>query len=149
LNRLALGVTKTASSPSPSVGDTVVYTYIITNNSNVTLTNLTLNDDKLGSVTLGTTTLPAGQSTTGVASYTVKTTDAGTTIVNVATATGTSPDNTTVTGRATASIAVPAVQGTGQVKRPARALFVGLTDPADRSPAGLPKGWIEETGSRP
>jgi uncharacterized repeat protein (TIGR01451 family) len=112
LNRLALGVTKTASSPSPSVGDTVVYTYIVTNNSNVTLTNLTLNDDKLGSVTLGTTTLPAGQSTTGVASYTVKTTDAGTTIVNVATATGTSPDNTTVTGRATASIAVPAVQDT-------------------------------------
>jgi hypothetical protein len=112
LERLTLGVTKTASNPAPQVGETVVYTYIVTNTSAVTLTNVTLSDDKLGTVTLGASTLAPGASTTGTATYTVLAGDADSTIVNVATARGRGPDGTEVIGEASASIAIPATQGT-------------------------------------
>ncbi|MGE3343271.1 MAG: SdrD B-like domain-containing protein, partial [Vicinamibacterales bacterium] len=49
-------------------GDAVTWTYEITNTGNVTLTNLTLSDDKLGSVACPVTTLAAGASTTCSAS---------------------------------------------------------------------------------
>jgi len=111
LERLSLGVVKTASNPSPSIGDTVVYTYIVTNTSQVTLTNVTLTDDKLGNVVIGTSTLAPGASTTGTATYVVQPADGNTTIVNVATANGRAPDGTLVSANATASIAVPAPQG--------------------------------------
>ena len=115
LPRLSIGLTKTANTQLASVGETITYTYIVTNTSGVTLSNLALTDDKLGKITLPVTTLAAGASTTGTAQYVVKATDTAPTnasgqIVNVATVTGTAPDGTTV--KATAQATVGVVAGT-------------------------------------
>lgn len=56
----------TPTGPEVGVGDEVTWTYDITNTGNVTLTNVTLVDDKEGSVTCPLTTLLPGQSMTCV-----------------------------------------------------------------------------------
>jgi uncharacterized repeat protein (TIGR01451 family) len=72
-----------------SVGDNVTYTYIVTNTGNVTLDPVTVTDDKLGAITLGSTALPPGEFTTGTAILTITEPDidAGSQ-TNIATATG-------------------------------------------------------------
>ncbi len=50
--------------PSLEIGTRVTWKYVIVNNGNVTLTNLQLTDDKLGAISLPTTTLTPGQSIT-------------------------------------------------------------------------------------
>jgi|GEM_PF-1784231 len=76
------------------VGTPVTWTYVVTNTGNVTLTNLTLNDDKEGPITLDKTTLAPGEQATGTAS--------GTAVLgeysNTATVTGT-PSGLTVAGQ--------------------------------------------------
>lgn len=71
----------------------ITYTYSVTNTGDVTLTNLVLDDDILGPITLADTTLGPGEETTGTASHTVTQadSDAGE-IVNVAVVVGTAPD---------------------------------------------------------
>ena len=81
-------ITKTADPTSANVGDEVTYTYIVTNTGDVTLSNVEVEDDKLGSIDIGSTTLAPGAVTTGTATYIIQEADAGTTIVNIATATG-------------------------------------------------------------
>ncbi|WP_291340862.1 hypothetical protein, partial [Corynebacterium sp.] len=81
-------VVKTASVSEAYPGDTVVYSYTVKNTGEITLTNVTLTDDKLGAITLADTELAPGASTTGSASYTV-TADDHPEIVNTATASGT------------------------------------------------------------
>ncbi len=49
-----------APGPSVAVGSTVTWTYLITNTGNVTLTNVTLTDDKVGAVGCPQTTLAPG-----------------------------------------------------------------------------------------
>jgi hypothetical protein len=112
LPRLSIGLTKTASVPTANVGDTVTYTYIVTNTSGTTLNNIVLTDDKLGKVALPVTSLAAGAVTTGTAQYTVKLADAGSTITNVATVVGTDPNGNTVSATAKAQVAIPNQQGT-------------------------------------
>lgn len=112
LERLNIGLTKTASATTANVGDTVTYTYIVTNTGSAPLTALTLDDDKLGKVTIAKTTLAKGESTTGTAQYTIVAANANTTIVNTATATGKGPNNETLSTTAKASVVVPGVQGT-------------------------------------
>ncbi|MBU1048741.1 DUF11 domain-containing protein, partial [Candidatus Bipolaricaulota bacterium] len=91
-------VMKTASSGTFVVGNTITYTYNVTNTGNVTLSNITLSDDILGPISLAATTLAPGISTTGSATHVVNQADvdAGS-IVNVATATGTPPSGPNVT----------------------------------------------------
>ncbi|PLY07396.1 MAG: hypothetical protein C0624_03645 [Desulfuromonas sp.] len=85
----------------PGTGDTLTYTYLITNSGDTTLDNVTLSDDNQGFGTLGTfncdTTLPAddmqpGATITCTAEYVIKQADvdAGS-IYNLATTIGTPP----------------------------------------------------------
>ncbi|MFP3880151.1 MAG: S8 family serine peptidase [Dehalococcoidia bacterium] len=97
-------MTLTADPASISEAGTVVtYTYTVTNTGDVTLTGITLADDKLGSISLGAATLAAGAATTGTATYTVTQSDmdSGADIVNTATVTtdqgATASDSATVT----------------------------------------------------
>lgn len=78
-------------------GQEIEYTFEVTNNSNVTLTDVQVIDDKLATlgidVVLDEVTLSPGQTTTGTATYTVTEADiAAGTIDNIATATGTPPN---------------------------------------------------------
>ncbi|MDI9469171.1 MAG: LPXTG cell wall anchor domain-containing protein, partial [Bacillota bacterium] len=85
----AAQITKEADQKTFTKPGTVTYTYTVTNTGNVTLTGLTVNDDKLGEVTLKKTTLAPGESTTGTKTYNVTQDDidAGQAIKNVATLT--------------------------------------------------------------
>jgi len=53
------------------VGDVVTYTYTVTNKGNVTLNPVTVTDDKLGPITLSSTNLAPGATTTGTATLTI------------------------------------------------------------------------------
>ncbi|MBU1050026.1 DUF11 domain-containing protein, partial [Candidatus Bipolaricaulota bacterium] len=66
-----INVVKTASSGPFVVGNTITYTYDVTNTGNVTLSNITLSDDILGPISLAATTLAPGISTTGSATHVV------------------------------------------------------------------------------
>ena len=90
-----LSLTKTSDLETVrEVGETVTYTFDVENTGNVTITDLELTDPMLGGeVTLETTKLAPGQTTTGTGSYTVTQEDLNKTDVkNIATVTGKGPD---------------------------------------------------------
>jgi hypothetical protein len=93
----SLQVTKSADTSKSAPHNTINYTYTVTNNGSVTISDLTLQDDKLGAISLAAGTLAAGESTTATASYTVTTSDLPGPVVNTATVKGTGPDGQTVT----------------------------------------------------
>lgn len=99
----AVKITKTASPTTvTAAGQKVTYTYKVENTGGVKLTNVKVNDDKLGNINLGATTLAPGATTTGTKEHTVtqEELEAGT-LVNVATVTNdqnvTDNDTATVT----------------------------------------------------
>ncbi|MEU8543760.1 hypothetical protein AB0C52_27855 [Streptomyces sp. NPDC048717] len=68
----ALSLTKRADSAGPfQVGDTVTYTYTVTNTGNTTLNGITVTDDRVSPVTCDTTTLAVEASTTCHGTYTI------------------------------------------------------------------------------
>ena len=86
-----------AAIPEAKVGDTIIYKIVVTNNSNVALTNISVTDTLVNNVlysdeectkTASATieSLNAGESATFYAKYTVQEDDAGTTLTNTATA---------------------------------------------------------------
>lgn len=91
-----------AKSASPTtynaVNAEITYSYEVTNDGNVTITNLAVTDNKIATVTCSTTTLAPGASTTCTATYTIKQADinAGS-VTNIASATGKGPNNASVT----------------------------------------------------
>ena len=97
---------KEANVGSASVGDTITYTFTVTNTGDITLTGVSVVDDMLGSVTLGTTTLVPDQSTSGTKTYTVVEGDLPGPIINTATATGTDPVGGVVTDLASESVSI-------------------------------------------
>ena len=123
----AISLTKTPDLESAVVGDTITYTYVVTNEGPVEVTDLTLVDTPLGDVALDSTTLaPTGEpgdTATGTLTRDVADEDAGTTITNTALATGFVSCNpevevcaaergvTEVTAEADASVDVAAVGG--------------------------------------
>ena len=122
----ALGFTKrvaTGSGYTGRAGDTLVYTFRVTNSGNQTLTNVAITDPHAG---LGAMTyswpgtagrLTPGQSATATASYTLTQADvdAGT-VANRATASATTPSGTAVTTPASASAAITAAPGIAVAK---------------------------------
>ncbi|WP_188504103.1 CshA/CshB family fibrillar adhesin-related protein, partial [Parapedobacter pyrenivorans] len=74
-------------------GNTIEYTFTVTNSGNVTMEGITIDDPKImNPIVLTATTLAPGKSTTGTATYTISQTekDAGE-VENLATVTGTPP----------------------------------------------------------
>jgi uncharacterized repeat protein (TIGR01451 family)/LPXTG-motif cell wall-anchored protein len=102
-----LGLVKNAGTPVDvndnglvDAGDTIQYTFDVTNTGTVDLTSLAVNDAKAGAVTCPPATLAAGATTLCQADavYTITAADATAgSADNTATAVGTTPDNTTVT----------------------------------------------------
>ena len=86
-------------------GETIHYTYTVTNTGNVTLHHVTLTDDRLGTITCPATRLAPGASTTCRATHVTTTADldAGH-ITNTATATGHPPTGPPVTGTDRATV---------------------------------------------
>src|SRR5699024_7441054 len=90
----SISLEKTADKETVSqAGDKVVYTFVVTNTGNTTLTDVTLTDDMLGgNITLEKTTLNPGESTTATAEYDVTQEDINAEeIVNEAKVEGTPP----------------------------------------------------------
>jgi uncharacterized repeat protein (TIGR01451 family) len=71
------------------VGQTINYTYLITNTGDLTLTGLIAVDDKLGPVTLDRTTLASKQTATGILTHIVTDSDFPGPLTNMVTVTGT------------------------------------------------------------
>jgi uncharacterized repeat protein (TIGR01451 family) len=102
----SIAIDKVANVDTATVGDTVTYTYIVTNTGNVSLSSITVFDDKLGNVTLGVTTLLPGASTGGTLDYVVAVTDLPGPISNTAVATGTPPVGADATAQVTVDVMV-------------------------------------------
>jgi uncharacterized repeat protein (TIGR01451 family) len=99
---------KLEKSASPTIyssaGQTITYTYIVTNTGNVPVTGLAIADNKT-TVTLASNTVDPGQSVTGTATYQITGSDisAGS-VTNKATATGTCNGKTVNSNEATATV---------------------------------------------
>jgi uncharacterized repeat protein (TIGR01451 family) len=99
-----LQVTKTPSTTKANVGETVTYQFQVKNTGSVTINSLTLNDDRLGGVTLDRTTILPGETANGTATHLVVEGDLPGPITNTATATGTDRLGATVTAQAKATV---------------------------------------------
>ncbi|MEV7122126.1 DUF7507 domain-containing protein, partial [Kitasatospora griseola] len=93
-----LSIQKTADSGGPfHLGDTVDYTYTVTNTGTAAVHNLTVTDDHVASVTCDATTLNPGQSTLCHGAYVVTAADVSAgQVTNTAHAEGTDPEGQTV-----------------------------------------------------
>ena len=87
---LALDKSVASGQPFSAVGDVVTYEYRVTNTGNVSISNLTVSDDKIATVTCPVSTLASGTSTICTGGYTITQADldAGS-VTNNASATGT------------------------------------------------------------
>ena len=112
--RPSIALTKTAGpindldGNGPDAGDTINYSFLVTNDGGVPLASVSVSDPKVGAVTCPQTTLAAGASTTCTATYTLTQADvmAGQ-VVNVAIASGTPPTGPPVTANSTATTTIP------------------------------------------
>ncbi len=103
--RPALELDKTASAiddvdgNGPDAGDTITYSFVVTNTGNLPLSDIKVSDPKVGPVTCPAGTLPAGgQLACGDATYTLTQADVSAgQVKNTATATGRAPAGGTVT----------------------------------------------------
>ena len=86
----ALEVSAVPSAANVNVGNSVVYNYTVKNAGETTLTNVALNDSRLGVVSLSAVTLAPGATTAGVKIYGVTEADLPGPLASTATATGVS-----------------------------------------------------------
>ena len=115
---VSLVVTKTASLDPATVGQTISYTYQVTNSGTMTVTDITGSDDKLGTVTFDPNTLGPGQSATGILTYTVQAGDLPGPLLNTVTATGTTAVEPVLTAIQTAQAAVSLQEGNLEIYLP-------------------------------
>ncbi|MFQ5612200.1 MAG: SBBP repeat-containing protein [Anaerolineae bacterium] len=101
-----LAVNKVSSVSVANVGQTIAYTYTVTNLGGVTLTGLSAHDDPLGPISLDASSLAPGQSASGVATYTVQMSDLPGPLTNTVTVSGTPPTGPIVTAGDSVSVAV-------------------------------------------
>ncbi len=107
----ALSIGKSADLGSvTAVGDTIAYTFVLTNNGNVTMNNIAVADPMTGAVSCGATTLLPTFTTTCSSTHVVTQADldAGK-IANTATVTGTDPAGNPLAPVPSNTITVPAV----------------------------------------
>ena len=100
----AITVTKLVTPTTANIGEVVTYTYLVTNTGDVTLDPVVAVDDKLGTVTLGATSLAPGASTGGILTYTITALDLPGPLTNTVIVTGTAPGGSDVTAWATATV---------------------------------------------
>ena len=105
----AITVLKTADVDTATMGDTIWYSYRITNSGNVTLGNVRAVDDKLGALGLAKSTLAPEEATTASISYVVVESDLPGPLTNTVIVSGTPPMGADVT--ATGDAAVSLVPG--------------------------------------
>ena len=106
----AVTLEKTAADPTGNAaGDTIDYSFLVTNTGNVTLDPVTVDDPLAGEVTCPETVLAPDESTTCDATYalTQADVDAGE-VVNAATASGTPPIGAAVTADDSVTTVIPA-----------------------------------------
>ncbi len=119
-------LTKVASSENVTLGDTIKYTYTITNNTGDNLTGLKLVDDKIGDIIIPAQLL-AGDNIIATGSYVVSLTDyTGNAAELVNIATFTSGEN--ITASATESVALNLYRASLQVIKEADKSVVALGD---------------------
>ncbi|NPV62750.1 MAG: hypothetical protein HPY61_09000 [Methanotrichaceae archaeon] len=102
----SLQVTKVPSPKSAKVGETITYNYTVKNTGTTTIRELTLNDDKLGTVELDKTELAPGESISATITYTITADDAPGPIENTATSEAKDALRETITSEAKASVAI-------------------------------------------
>jgi uncharacterized repeat protein (TIGR01451 family) len=102
----SIDVVKTSDATGTNqVGDVITYTYTVTNDGDVTLTDITVVDTPDGPVTLGVTTLAPGEQTSGALQHTVTQADLDTgSRDNIADASGTDPAGVVVTDQDTLTV---------------------------------------------
>jgi uncharacterized repeat protein (TIGR01451 family) len=98
-----LTVTKTVTAPSVALGSVVTYSYAIINSGNVTISQISAVDDRLGAVPLDVTTLAPGAQAQSQLTHTLVISDLPV-LVNTVTATGLSVGNNSVVGKAEARV---------------------------------------------
>ncbi|MGC9355816.1 MAG: DUF7507 domain-containing protein, partial [Mariniphaga sp.] len=103
----SITIEKTANKGSVSrAGEMITYTYKVTNTGNTTLTGISAEDNKLGTISFANEILAPGEFTEGTATYSVIQSDMNSgSVGNTVTATGTAPDNSTVSANATETVA--------------------------------------------
>ena len=106
----SIALDKQAGVPTGNAaGDTIDYTFLVTNTGNVTLSAIVVDDPLVGAVDCPVTSLAPGESTTCTATYTLTQADVDAGVVdNTATATGTDPNGTEVSDTDSASVDIPA-----------------------------------------
>ncbi len=115
---LSITLAKAASPTTFSTsGQTINYTYTVTNTSSVSLSDLAVTDDHIASVSCAEGRLSAGASVTCTGSYTTKASDVGADITNIATATASSKgQKATATASATVTYVAPLAAGISLAK---------------------------------
>ncbi|CUR55154.1 putative Conserved repeat domain protein [metagenome] len=119
-----ISLTKTAGTPVDvnsngrvDAGDTIAYSFLLTNNGSVLLNSVGVTDPKVGPVTCPVTTLLIGTSTTCTKTYTITQADVNTgTVNNTATASGTTLLGVVVTGTSSTSTPTSTARSVSLVK---------------------------------
>jgi uncharacterized repeat protein (TIGR01451 family) len=102
----ALAVSKAVTPTTAAPGDTLTYTYRLTNTGQMVLSGVVAVDDRLGAVPLGATTLAPDEWTTGTLTYTVGENDLPGPLINTVVVTGTPPAGGDVTATDGATVTV-------------------------------------------
>ncbi len=106
---VGISISHTPNTTIARVGETITFTYVVTNDGAVSLNEIMAIDDILGPVALDATSLEPGESTSGTLSYTLRQGDIGILVTTVA-ATGKSAAGAVVSALDTVAIEVrPAV----------------------------------------
>ena len=139
----SLAMDKTAGAPSDvngngrvDAGDTIAYSFLVTNTGDVTLTLVGVTDNLAGAVSCPQTTLQPAAATTCSATYTITQPDVNSgSVDNTATATGTPPSGPPVTSApdstATATTAIATLTVDKQAGTPADVNGNGRVDAGD------------------